>query len=200
MKRVITVTLFCAVALTACRTPGPTVNDSNKANRAKNCSATGKTLKTTSKEQKAADWAAIADCKAGQKKYDDAVEAYQKSLTLHRMGTQAQDVLNKCGLVLCQLKDYTAALACFKQVAEIPNPDKMQSRNMIMTSCQNMADAYEQHFHSAVEVVVPYEGECVYNIDMMEETGSVIAVGAGAISKRVFPDRDVARNYIQKRN
>lgn len=28
---------------------------------------------------------------------------------------------------------------------------------------------------------------CLYNIDMMEETGSVIAVGAGAISKRVFP-------------
>ena len=142
MKRVITVTLFCAVALTACRTPGPAVNDSNKAIRAKNCSATGKTLKTTSKEQKAADWAAIADCKAGQKKYDDAVEAYQKSLTLHRTGTQAQDVLNKCGLVLCQLKDYTAALACFKQVATIPNPDKMQSRNMLMTSFQNMADAY----------------------------------------------------------
>ena len=67
MKRVITVTLFCAVALTACRTPGLAVNDSNKAIRAKNCSATGKTLKTTSKEQKAADWAAIADCKAGQK-------------------------------------------------------------------------------------------------------------------------------------
>ena len=26
---------------------------------------------------------------------------------------------------------------------------------------------------------------------MMEETGSVIAVGAGAISKRVFPDREL---------
>ena len=32
---------------------------------------------------------------------------------------------------------------------------------------------------------------CLYNIDMMEETGSVIAVGAGAISKRVFPDREL---------
>ncbi len=28
---------------------------------------------------------------------------------------------------------------------------------------------------------------CLYNIDMMEETGSVLAVGAGAISKRVQP-------------
>jgi oxygen-independent coproporphyrinogen-3 oxidase len=28
---------------------------------------------------------------------------------------------------------------------------------------------------------------CVYNVDMMEETGHVLAVGAGAISKRVDP-------------
>ena len=29
--------------------------------------------------------------------------------------------------------------------------------------------------------------ECIYNVDMMEETGHVLAVGAGAISKRVDP-------------
>ena len=29
--------------------------------------------------------------------------------------------------------------------------------------------------------------ECLYNVDMMEETGHVMAVGAGAISKRVDP-------------
>jgi oxygen-independent coproporphyrinogen-3 oxidase len=29
--------------------------------------------------------------------------------------------------------------------------------------------------------------ECLYNMDMMEETTSVLAVGAGAISKRIFP-------------
>ena len=28
--------------------------------------------------------------------------------------------------------------------------------------------------------------QCVYNIDIMEETTSIIALGAGAISKRVF--------------
>ncbi len=135
MKRVIAVTLFCSVALTACRTPGQAIDASGK----------------ISKEQKAAEWAAIAACKAGQKKYDDAIEAYQKSLALHRTGTQAQDVLNKCGLVLCQLKDYTAALACFKQVATIPNTDRTQSRNMILTSLQNMADAYvemKQYSHA----------------------------------------------------
>lgn len=29
--------------------------------------------------------------------------------------------------------------------------------------------------------------ECLYNVDIMEETTSVLAIGAGAISKRVFP-------------
>ncbi len=28
--------------------------------------------------------------------------------------------------------------------------------------------------------------ECLYNVDIMEETTSILAVGAGAISKRVF--------------
>lgn len=32
---------------------------------------------------------------------------------------------------------------------------------------------------------------CLYNIDIMEETASILAMGAGAISKRVFPDREL---------
>ena len=32
---------------------------------------------------------------------------------------------------------------------------------------------------------------CLYNIDIMEETTSILAMGAGAISKRVFPDREL---------
>lgn len=33
--------------------------------------------------------------------------------------------------------------------------------------------------------------ECVYNIDMMEEAVSILAHGAGAMTKRVFPGRDM---------
>ncbi len=32
---------------------------------------------------------------------------------------------------------------------------------------------------------------CLYNIDIMEENTSIVAMGAGAISKRVFPDREL---------
>ncbi len=34
---------------------------------------------------------------------------------------------------------------------------------------------------------------CLYNVDMMEETGSVLALGAGAASKRIFPQKGVIR-------
>lgn len=32
---------------------------------------------------------------------------------------------------------------------------------------------------------------CLYNVDIMEENVSILAMGAGAISKRVFPDREL---------
>ena len=32
---------------------------------------------------------------------------------------------------------------------------------------------------------------CLYNVDIMEETNSILACGAGAISKRVFADREL---------
>ena len=35
--------------------------------------------------------------------------------------------------------------------------------------------------------------ECLYNIDMMEETASVVALGAGAASKRLFPQQGFIR-------
>ena len=35
--------------------------------------------------------------------------------------------------------------------------------------------------------------ECLYNVDMMEETASVIALGAGAASKRIFPQKGFIR-------
>jgi len=33
--------------------------------------------------------------------------------------------------------------------------------------------------------------ECIYNIDMMEDEANIMAHGAGAMSKRVFPGRDL---------
>ena len=143
MKRINAVTLFCAVAaLTACHTPEQAI---------RKCLAEDK---GATAEQKAAVWISIADLKKNQKNYDDAVEAYQKSLSLHRSGTGAQDALNQCGLVLSQLKDYAGAIECFKQVAEIPNTDKKQSRVKVMTSLQNMADVYivMKQYGNAVKV------------------------------------------------
>ena len=49
--------------------------------------------------------------------------------------------------------------------------------------------------------------ECIYNIDIMEETMSVIALGAGGISKRLFAEQDKIeraanvkdiKNYVER--
>ena len=37
--------------------------------------------------------------------------------------------------------------------------------------------------------------ECVYNIDVMEETSSNVACGANAVSKRVFPEKNLIERY-----
>jgi coproporphyrinogen dehydrogenase HemZ len=52
---------------------------------------------------------------------------------------------------------------------------------------------YRQKYMAAPQQNVGYAKEnraCLYNMDIMEETATVLAVGAGAISKRVFRARD----------
>jgi coproporphyrinogen dehydrogenase HemZ len=53
---------------------------------------------------------------------------------------------------------------------------------------------YRQKYMAAQQQNVGYAKEhkaCLYNMDIMEETATVIAVGAGAISKRIFGSRDL---------
>ncbi|MBE0600850.1 MAG: coproporphyrinogen dehydrogenase HemZ [Firmicutes bacterium] len=53
---------------------------------------------------------------------------------------------------------------------------------------------YRQKYMAAQQQNVGYAKEnraCLYNMDMMEETATVLAVGAGAISKRVFMNKNL---------
>ena len=87
-------------------------------------------------------WERIARYREAQRKYEDAVEAYQKILEICKEGNQAQDALNRCGMLLVRLKDYPGAIECYKQVRTIPNKDVRRSKIMIMTSYNNIASAY----------------------------------------------------------
>jgi len=42
--------------------------------------------------------------------------------------------------------------------------------------------------------------ECIYNIDMMEETHNILSIGAGGISKRMFYDRALHTRYAHAKN
>lgn len=53
---------------------------------------------------------------------------------------------------------------------------------------------YRQKYMAGQQQNVGYArpgAACLYNVDIMEETTSILAMGAGAISKRVFPDREL---------
>ena len=53
---------------------------------------------------------------------------------------------------------------------------------------------YRQKYMAGQQQNVGYAragAACLYNVDIMEETTSILACGAGAISKRVFPDREL---------
>ena len=53
---------------------------------------------------------------------------------------------------------------------------------------------YRQKYMAGQQQNVGYArpgAACLYNVDIMEENTSILAMGAGAISKRVFPDREL---------
>ena len=53
---------------------------------------------------------------------------------------------------------------------------------------------YRQKYMAGQQQNVGYAragAACLYNVDIMEETNSILACGAGAISKRVFADREL---------
>ena len=98
--------------------------------------------KKATNDQKAEAWNTIARYKDAQRKYEDAIDAYQKSLELRPTGNQAQDVMNKCGMLLVRIKDFTSAIECFKQVPTIPCKDKRRATAIAFQSYLNIANAY----------------------------------------------------------
>ena len=82
-----------------------------------------------------------------------------------------------------------------------PLPDAAVAAAMVRMG-EETADAlglvpyylYRQKYMAGQQQNVGYArpgAACLYNVDIMEETASIVAMGAGAISKRVFPDREL---------
>ena len=82
-----------------------------------------------------------------------------------------------------------------------PLPDGQAAADMVRLGEQTAADLglapyylYRQKYMAGQQQNVGYARPgkaCLYNVDIMEENTSILAMGAGAISKRVFPDREL---------
>ena len=81
-----------------------------------------------------------------------------------------------------------------------PLPDADTAARMVLMGEESAAALglgpyylYRQKYMAGQQQNVGYARrgmECLYNVDIMEENASILAFGAGAISKRVFPDRE----------
>ncbi len=82
-----------------------------------------------------------------------------------------------------------------------PLPDAAVAADMVRLGAQTADELglepyylYRQKYMAGQQQNVGYTRPgkaCLYNIDIMEETTTILAMGAGAISKRVFPDREL---------
>ncbi len=93
---------------------------------------------------------------------------------------------------------HTLALkrASLLRLWETPLPDGEQTAHMVRLGAQAAGEMglrpyylYRQKYMAGNQENVGYAKaghECLYNVDIMEETTSILAIGAGAISKRVF--------------
>lgn len=110
-----------------------------------------------------------------------AVEALgPDSLTVHTLAIKRASRLHLCGAPLPPAAD----------VAEMVEQGERAAARM----GQQPYYLYRQKYMAGQQQNVGYArpgAACLYNVDIMEETASVLACGAGAISKRVFVGRQL---------
>lgn len=105
-----------------------------------------------------------------------------ESLTVHTLSIKRSSLLH---LWQAQLPDGDMVADMVRAGAETAN--QMGMRPYYLYRQKYMAGNQEN-----VGYALPGR-ECLYNVDMMEETASVIALGAGAASKRVLPSQGQIR-------
>jgi len=102
------------------------------------------------------------------------------SLTVHTLAIKRSSRLHLTG----------AALPPAGAVAEMTDLGEVAAARLGMEPYY----LYRQKYMAGQQQNVGYaraSAACLYNVDIMEETASVLACGAGAISKRVFADRSL---------
>ncbi len=130
-----------------------------------------------------------------KKTVDTLLELYPNNITVHTLSVKNGSIF----------KDEKPSLG-FKNLAKILT----ETENKLMEAGYKPYYLYRQkHQLGGLENVGFYRDEdaCKFNIDSMEETSSIIAVGANAISKRVFsienrierqPNVKFLKDYIER--
>ncbi|MDD4080715.1 MAG: coproporphyrinogen dehydrogenase HemZ [Eubacteriales bacterium] len=98
-----------------------------------------------------------------------------ESLTVHTLSLKRASDMYRFGEQIPREKDVDAMVRLARETARDMglNPYYLYRQKHMAGNLENVGYAKPGH-------------ECLYNMDMMEDTGSVLALGAGGISKRVY--------------
>ena len=105
-----------------------------------------------------------------------------ESMTVHTLSIKRSSLLHL----------WQAALPDGAMVADMVRAGAEAAREMGMAPYYLYRQKYMAGNQENVGYALPGHA-CLYNVDMMEETANVIALGAGAASKRLFPQRGFIR-------
>ncbi len=111
---------------------------------------------------------------------EEVIRLGPDSLTVHTLAIKRSSRLNLEGVALPS----PAVAAAMVQMGE----------NTAASLGMEPYYLYRQKYMAGQQQNVGYAipgAACLYNVDIMEENTSIVAVGAGAISKRVFPQREL---------
>jgi tetratricopeptide (TPR) repeat protein len=97
----------------------------------------------------------LAKFKESQKKFEEAVEAYQKSLQFVKDGLLAFEAYNKNATLLVRLKEYAYAIDCFNKALKVEIKDKRRSAHLKIGVYNNLSNTYVtiKQFEQAVKVL-----------------------------------------------
>lgn len=95
----------------------------------------------------------LAKFKESQKNFEEAVEAYQKSLQFVKDGLLAFEAYNKSGMLLVRLKEYAFAIDSFNKALKVEIKDKRRSANLKIGVYNNLSNTYVtiKQFEQAVK-------------------------------------------------
>ena len=118
---------------------------------------------------------------------EEALRLQPESLTVHTLAIKRSSPWGEQQTAARQGKGKTAPLPSGRTAAEMVRMGRDTAERMGMRPYYLYKQKYMAGNLENTGYALPGH-ECIYNVDIMEETSHILAMGAGGISKRIYPE------------